>query len=179
MIFDFDRWYFRPFTVISKVNLSKYPSTMQPVEAVDTMDFSCCSCFPFGTVRSVLTIPKNGFLPNEIIPVNVIVYNGTRRKLTDSRIILLQRTKFYAKSRYENAEDEKETFRKILEINKGTIYPHRFLRIKNEPLIVPNVVPTYDGADINISYVLRLCAIPELEVDVPIIIGTETNNLAE
>lgn len=160
---------------MSSVHLSKHPTTMQPVEAVDTTDYSCCSCFPFGTVRTVITIPKNGFVPNESIVINAVVYNGTRRKVTDTLIVLIQRTRFYARSRYENASDQKETCQNICQMNKGTIYPRRFLRIKNESLMVPSIIPTYDSNVISIRYVLRFTANPEIEVEIPITIGTETN----
>lgn len=156
------------------MDLCRIPKTVRPVEAVDTAEFSYCSCVPFGVVQTVVTISKNGYLPNEPIHVNAVVYNATRRKLKNAKLILIQRSTFNAKSRYESATDTKETFQKVCELNKGSVNPNQCLKITNEALIVPTVIPTFETGIISISYTLRLAAYPEIEVDIPITIGSET-----
>lgn len=121
----------------------------------------------------MINIPKSGFVPSEPIRVNVLVYNGSRKKLKNTTLILMQRSAFYAKSRYENADDQKETYQKVGQLNKGSINPHTFLKITDESMIVPAVVPTFETGIINISYILRLSAYPEIEVDIPITIGSD------
>lgn len=166
-----DAYVERQFGVVSRLCLSAFPATQQPVEAIDATDYSCC-CLPLGSVRAVITIPKNGFATNEAIPINAVVFNGTRKKIKQATINLIQQAKFVAWSRYENAQDTKERQYIIATIDKGTIEPRKFLRMDKELLTLPFLVPTYHGSIISISYTLRFEADPGLEVAIPITIGT-------
>lgn len=166
-----DAYVEKQFGVVSQLTLSAFPSTKQPVEAIDATEYSCC-CLPLGSVRAVITIPKNGYATNEAIPINALVFNGTRKKIKRATINLIQQAKFMAWSRYENAQDTKERQYCIATIDKGTIEPRKFLRMEKELLTLPFLVPTYHGSIISINYALRFEAEPGLEITIPIMIGT-------
>ncbi len=114
----------------------------------------------------------NFWLQFQMLNVNAEIHNGSRKRIEDCQISLVQHARFTAASRYENAEDTKEMYYVISSVSKGTIHPRRTMRIQNEILHVPQIIPTFQSNIINISYILRFEADPGIEIEIPITIGT-------
>ncbi|KAL3117079.1 hypothetical protein niasHT_007482 [Heterodera trifolii] len=162
-----------PFLVLAKSYFDDIPHAIKHFDYQDEIDFTVCT-LPFGTVRLQISLPRTGFCLGEVIRAHLHVRNGTRKTLKDCRLQLVLKTQFEARSRYEQASDQKLVENVMDSYPLGKVKGRTDLDLEECVLRVPEqAVPTNQTVPdsiIALSYVIRFNALPGIETEIPVLI---------
>ncbi|KAI6188862.1 Arrestin domain-containing protein 15 [Aphelenchoides besseyi] len=166
-----------PFFVISSSSFDEIPqSLMRPICCKTDRDFTVCS-LPFGRVFLKLSVPRLAYQLGEIITPLVYVRNSARTTLSDCYVQLIMKVEYKAFSRYEHLDQEKVIENRVCESWLGRIKSHSEMVSFKCRLQTPEDIPPSTLNDarciIKISYVLRLRALPNVEVEIPLIVTAQ------
>ncbi|KAI6228708.1 Arrestin domain containing protein [Aphelenchoides fujianensis] len=170
-----------PFFVVSSTSFDQVPpSLMRPICCKDDFDFTVCS-LPFGRIFLKISVPRLAYQLGETITPLVHVKNSARTTLADCSIQLIMKVQYKAVSRYEHVEEKKLVEERVCESWLGRIKSQSEMtsfkcRLRAPEDIPPSTMNTAggaladEGALIAVSYVLRLHALPDVEVEMPVIV---------
>ncbi|KAI6215779.1 hypothetical protein M3Y94_00424800 [Aphelenchoides besseyi] len=166
-----------PFFVISSSSFDEIPqSLMRPICCKTDRDFTVCS-LPFGRVFLKLSVPRLAYQLGEIITPLVYVRNSARTTLSDCYVQLIMKVQYEASSRYEHVNENKVIENRVCESWLGRIKSHSEMVSFKCRLETPEDIPPNTLNDarciIKISYVLRLRALPNVEVEIPLIVTAQ------
>lgn len=163
----------RKFVVTGILDLNDEPETVRPIAG--SWDFYpgklCCNS---GAITVDVRLGRKGFVIGESIPFFVEITNGSRRKMADSKVALVQHAIFRAEDRIRKSTHI------VTQLAKGEILPGQTCTWEQESLSVPHdIVPSCTkNKVVQIKYSLSLLLIPsgwnpdEFVLPVQIIIGT-------
>ncbi|GMR41766.1 hypothetical protein PMAYCL1PPCAC_11961 [Pristionchus mayeri] len=169
-----------PFLVISRSFLNKLPTNLlSPIDYSEEIDFTCCT-LPFGSVSFKVHLKRTAFVIGETVEPIVHVKNRSRRQLKDVTMFLLAKSQYEARSRYEHVDEKKLAEMVMDQCHLGFVSARSnqdfdcvSLRIpfdapptqKYSPEIPLSFIPI-----IMIHYVLKLTALPGIELEIPLLV---------
>lgn len=151
----YDSLFTRPFTVVQVMNLHTYESVSKiPVMAKSEKTFGV---WPFRSepLSLELTLPQNGFVPGQLVPLTVLVGNDSNIKVTELKVSLAMMVTYYCDSKMDT-NSERCSLVKMK--SDGVMRNSR--RLYDFQLLVPSTPPTcYDLCRIiKIGYQIEVVA---------------------
>ncbi|KRT81933.1 hypothetical protein AMK59_5013 [Oryctes borbonicus] len=125
------------FTVLSPFDLNMNPSLKDPVKITLEKFFCCCWC-KSGPLTCVVSIPKSGYVPGEIVPVIAEVDNISNVEILNVNFQFQKVVSYY--SQFPRRETKKDVI--VLErIQVGPVAGHDS-KTWNQPLQLPPLPPS-------------------------------------
>ncbi|KAE8746677.1 hypothetical protein FOCC_FOCC006661 [Frankliniella occidentalis] len=164
------------FTVNSVVDLSMFPQAKEPVECVQSKEFTLLWGEPSGGPLTMsVRIPKGGYFPGQTIPFLIKVDNASSIDVVNVRGALIQVVTWHA-TRDNNTL---ETAERVVDLVFDSPVPANHSKAFCQELTVPPVLPSHlDNCNIiDLEYFLAVTARVSgahfnLEIKAPILIGT-------
>ncbi|CAL8142678.1 unnamed protein product [Orchesella dallaii] len=159
-------------TVNGLVDLNNDPQAAEPGEWKTSKTF-CCWCCATGPLDVTVRLKNKGFVPGEMVPLEVEVNNLSNRGVSDISAQLVQEASFFAKS------DKNQSVKPIISEKQGKGVDPGDSDIWRLEMIVPSVPPTKLGGCrlIDVQYVLKVeihvsGVAFNLKLSCPVVIGT-------
>ncbi|XP_017104237.2 arrestin domain-containing protein 2 [Drosophila bipectinata] len=151
----YDSHFARPFTVVQVMNLHTYESVSKiPVMAKSEKTFGV---WPFRSdpLSLELTLPQNGFVPGQVVPVRVLVGNESKIKVHELKVSLAMMITYYSDL---SSGTNSERWSVVKMKSDGVMRNSR--RLYDFQLLVPSTPPTcYDLCRIiKIGYQIEVVA---------------------
>ncbi|XP_011415521.3 arrestin domain-containing protein 17 [Magallana gigas] len=160
------------FSVIGSLDLNTIPQIDAPAGMTLSKNI-CCLCCTSGPISALLSLPRRGYVPGDIIPVAVEIENLSRRKITSASITLKMTTSFHSR------DESRTVSTQIDKISHGSLPRGATSTWTGQGIPLPALPPSFlfgcNIIDIQYKLELRVDAIgPSFEMYVPleIIVGT-------
>ncbi|CAL8109319.1 unnamed protein product [Orchesella dallaii] len=159
-------------TVNGLVDLNNYPQAAEPGECETSKTF-CCWCCATGPLCMTVRLKKRGFVPGEMVPLEVEVNNLSNRGVSDISAELVQEASFFAQGA------RNYSVRPVISVKRGKGVDPGDRDIWRLEMVVPFVPPTNLGGCrlIDVQYVLmgeiHVSGVAfNLRLSCPVMIGT-------
>ncbi|XP_043478851.1 arrestin domain-containing protein 17-like [Leptopilina heterotoma] len=161
------------FTVISKYDLNTDSNASSPVVESRTRNFGCFSSSP--PLTATLSMPVKGYVPGQVIPININIKNLSRVTIYHVRLKLIKKVTFkVTKPRTQ----KRKKYMTIKDIHEGKIETNNvsFDEFIEVPSLPPSTLNECGLIDVQYAielklYIDQLCT-PNLKFTSPVLIGT-------
>lgn len=174
----FDSYAEKPFTVCRTEDLNLYSNYGSPVifeKVKNVCSLSLCS----KPLIMRMKLPKQRFAVGEMIPVNILLVNGSSIDISDTTLTLVRIFSYYAKS-HNSHETAQMDVKKLQGVKRG-----QRATFDTELIVSHNLLPTSDRSRVfKVFYRLELRAGADTcgskpTIYAPIVIGHDTAPRAE
>ena len=172
-----------PITIGGVYDLNLNAGAAQPGEAMGTKTV-CCLCCTSGPIVGIIRTSLTGFVPGEVIPMEVEIQNNSSRDITQLRVSLVQVIVHSAQTAYSDGPEgsfvrdySKHVHNEVAVAGRHGVEPGKFDFWRGNLLVVPYIRPTTRGKHIiDVWYYIGLTAVVSsagnLDVTLPVCIGT-------
>ena len=155
-------------------DLNQNGDASQPGEAIGNKTV-CCLCWASGPIVAVIDIPRKGFVPGDVIPVQVEIQNNSTRDILEIKLALVQVVVHTAGSHY--GKSSRTLNNQVATASRDGVQPGQSDTWRGDLLTVPHVQPTTTGKHIidvwyHLYLEVRIAKARNLKLILPVYIGT-------
>lgn len=168
------------FSVVPAYDLNITPTAINPM--INTASKNTGLIFKKGLVTMTASLPKRGYVPGEILPINITIDNGSKNPVVAVRSKMTQMSHFHAShgghmhgtSHTHHKNDEKC----VAESRRNVEVPPRSKGQVTLSMKVPAIVPSFQCPIIQVDYCISVKVDTAstfggtLKLEFPLIIGT-------
>ncbi|XP_051165267.1 arrestin domain-containing protein 17-like [Leptopilina boulardi] len=162
-----------PFTVISKYDLNTDSNASRPIVESRTHNFGCFSTTP--PLTATLSMPVGGYVPGQIIPINISINNQSGVTIYHVRLKLIKKVVFKVTKPRSQKRKKKTTIKEIHEgkIENNNVSFDEFIEVPSLPSSNLNqcgIIDVQYAVELKL-YIDKLCS-RNLKFTTQVLIGT-------